>query len=43
MGTESRNASANLKPVGTGPFMVTEFRPGDVVLYNRYEGYWEAG
>ena len=43
MGTESRNAEANLKPVGTGPFVVTEFRPGDVVLYDRYEGYWEAG
>jgi peptide/nickel transport system substrate-binding protein len=43
MGADSRNAPANLEPVGTGPFMVTEFRPGDVVLYERYEGYWDAG
>jgi peptide/nickel transport system substrate-binding protein len=43
MGENSRNAEANLKPIGTGPFMVREFRPGDVVLYDRYEGYWEAG
>lgn len=43
MGTDSRNAGANLKPVGTGPYVVTEFRPGDVVLYNRYDGYWDAG
>ncbi|MDQ4045288.1 MAG: ABC transporter substrate-binding protein, partial [Chloroflexota bacterium] len=33
MGAEARNAPANLEPVGTGPFMVREFRPGDVVLY----------
>lgn len=43
MGAESRNAEANLEPVGTGPFMVTEFRPGDVVLYDRFDGYWDAG
>jgi peptide/nickel transport system substrate-binding protein len=43
MGPDSRNAGANLTPVGTGPFVVREFRPGDTVLYDRYEGYWEAG
>jgi peptide/nickel transport system substrate-binding protein len=43
VGAEARNAPANLMPVGTGPFMVTEFRPGDVVLYDRFEDYWDEG
>ena len=43
IGTEASNAPANLEPIGTGPFMVSEFRAGDVVLYDRYEGYWDAG
>ncbi len=43
MGAESRNAPANLMPVGTGPFVVREFRPGDVILYDRYADYWDAG
>lgn len=42
-GAEARNAPANLDPVGTGPFMVREFRPGDVVLYDRFEDYWDEG
>jgi len=43
MGADARNAPENLMPVGTGPFVVREFRPGDVILYDRYEGYWEQG
>ena len=43
MNAEARNAPANLTPVGTGPFKVTEFRPGDVVLYERNEMYWDPG
>jgi peptide/nickel transport system substrate-binding protein len=43
MGADSRNAPANLTPVGTGPYKVTEFRPGDVVLFDRYDGYWDKG
>ena len=31
-GAQARNAPANLKPVGTGPFKLTEFRPNDIVL-----------
>src|SRR5215204_1490433 len=31
-GKEARNAPANLKPVGTGPYKVTDFRPNDLVL-----------
>ena len=42
-GAESRNAPANLAPVGTGPFMVREFRPGDVVLYDLFPDYWDPG
>ncbi|MBI4641927.1 MAG: peptide ABC transporter substrate-binding protein, partial [Candidatus Tectomicrobia bacterium] len=32
-GQESRNAPYNLKPVGTGPYKIVEFKPGDVVRY----------
>ncbi|HWN16143.1 MAG TPA: peptide ABC transporter substrate-binding protein, partial [Candidatus Dormibacteraeota bacterium] len=30
-GAKSREAPANLKPVGTGPFRFVDFKPGDVV------------
>ena len=30
-GAKSRDAPANLKPVGTGPYRFLEFRPGDLV------------
>jgi len=30
-GAKSREAPANLKPVGTGPYRIVDFRPGDVV------------
>ena len=43
MGENARNAPANLQPVGTGPFVVREFRPGDVVFYERFPDYWDAG
>jgi peptide/nickel transport system substrate-binding protein len=42
-GAEARNAPANLMPVGTGPFKVVDFKPGDVVLYELFEDYWEPG
>ncbi|HAO13137.1 MAG TPA: peptide ABC transporter substrate-binding protein [Planktothrix sp. UBA8407] len=32
-GENSRQAPGNLKPVGTGPYRVVEFKPGDVVIY----------
>lgn len=43
MGANARDAPANLDPIGTGPFRVVEFRPGDVVLYERFEDYWDPG
>lgn len=33
LGNKARQAPANLQPVGTGPYRVTEFKPGDVVIY----------
>ena len=41
LGAEARNAPFNLNPVGTGPYKVKEFRPGDTVLYEINESYRE--
>ncbi|MGF1487560.1 MAG: peptide ABC transporter substrate-binding protein [Prochloraceae cyanobacterium] len=32
-GPNAREAPANLKPIGTGPYRAIEFKPGDVVVY----------
>jgi peptide/nickel transport system substrate-binding protein len=32
IGAKSRDAPTNLKPVGTGPYLFVDFKPGDVVL-----------
>jgi peptide/nickel transport system substrate-binding protein len=42
MGAAARDAEFNLNPVGTGPYKVAEFRPGDVVMYEINENYREA-
>lgn len=42
IGAEARNDQSNLAPIGTGPYIVTEFRPGDTVLYEINENYREA-
>ncbi len=31
IGAKSREAPANIKPVGTGPYKIVDFRPGDMV------------
>ncbi|WP_293813216.1 peptide ABC transporter substrate-binding protein [uncultured Bosea sp.] len=38
-GAKSREAPANLKPVGTGPYKFVDFKPGDIVLAARNENY----
>src|SRR5690606_29508175 len=40
MGEAARESPANLAPIGTGPFKLTEFRPGDVMLVELFEDYW---
>jgi peptide/nickel transport system substrate-binding protein len=42
IGEAARNAPFNLDPIGTGPYIVTEFRPGDTVLYEANPNYREA-
>lgn len=38
-GGNSREAPANLKPVGTGPYKYVDFKPGDILKGERFEGY----
>jgi len=38
-GEPARNSPNNLKPVGTGPYKATEFKPGDAVTYAINEHY----
>jgi peptide/nickel transport system substrate-binding protein len=38
-GAKSREAPANLKPVGTGPYRFVDFKPGDVVRGELNPGY----
>jgi peptide/nickel transport system substrate-binding protein len=39
VGGKSREAPANLKPVGTGPYLFVDFKPGDTVIGKRNPGY----
>lgn len=41
-GEKSRDAPANLSPVGTGAYMFEEFKPGDLVRGKRNPNYHEA-
>ncbi|MFN3854738.1 MAG: peptide ABC transporter substrate-binding protein [Phreatobacter sp.] len=40
-GAKSREAPANLKPVGTGPYKFVDFKPGDIVRGERNTEYHE--
>ncbi|UKA60475.1 ABC transporter substrate-binding protein [Arthrobacter sp. FW306-2-2C-D06B] len=31
---------ANMKPIGTGPYKLDSFTPGDKAVLSRYDGYW---
>ena len=41
-GGNSRDAPANLKPVGTGPYRFVEFKPGDLIKGERNPSYHVA-
>jgi len=40
-GAPAKNFPANLAPIGTGPYKVTNFAPGDTVIYALNENYRE--
>lgn len=40
-GAKSRDAPANLKPVGTGPYLFSDFKPGDLVTGKINPNYYE--
>jgi peptide/nickel transport system substrate-binding protein len=46
-GTELANPDApnpyNLAPVGTGPFVFADYRPGELIQVTAYDGYWDDG
>jgi len=41
-GDKSRDAPANLKPVGTGPYKFVDFKPGDLLAATANTSYHEA-
>ncbi|MEH2150895.1 peptide ABC transporter substrate-binding protein [Nostoc sp.] len=41
-GSNAREAPANLLPVGTGPYKVVDFKPGDIVVYEANSFFREA-
>jgi peptide/nickel transport system substrate-binding protein len=41
-GAKSREAPANLRPVGTGPYRIVDFRPGDLIRAELHTGYHVA-
>ena len=41
IGEKSKDAPGNLAPVGTGPYKVSDFKPGDVVTYIINDNYRE--
>jgi peptide/nickel transport system substrate-binding protein len=41
-GEPARTSPNNLKPVGTGPYKVIEFKPGDTIVYDINPNYREA-
>jgi peptide/nickel transport system substrate-binding protein len=42
-GTDIATNEHNQKPVGTGPFVFVEHRPGEFFHLARYDGYWGEG
>jgi peptide/nickel transport system substrate-binding protein len=42
IGAAAETCAANNAPIGTGPYMVKDFKPGDVVVYEKSPSYREA-
>ena len=42
-GTDIAENALNMAPVGTGPFVFAEHRPGEFYRLERYPGYWAEG
>jgi peptide/nickel transport system substrate-binding protein len=42
MGAKSRENPANLKPVGTGPYKIVDFKPGDMIRAEAHKDYHVA-
>lgn len=42
-GTDIMANEYNTKPVGTGPFVFSEYRPGEYYRLTRNEAYWDEG
>lgn len=38
-----RENEANLRPVGSGPFRFTDYRPGEFLILDRHEGFFREG
>jgi peptide/nickel transport system substrate-binding protein len=43
IGEAAKHAPFNTRPIGTGPYKVSDFKPGDVVVYELNPDYHEAG
>ncbi|HET9015102.1 MAG TPA: peptide ABC transporter substrate-binding protein [Thermomicrobiaceae bacterium] len=43
VGAKAHSAPFNLKPVGTGPYVIQTFTPGDVSTWKLNDTYWQAG
>ncbi len=43
IGEDAVNAPFNLMPIGTGPFKVVDFNPGDMAVYEIHTEYWDPG
>jgi peptide/nickel transport system substrate-binding protein len=43
VGEKAATAPFNLKPIGTGPYKVSNFTPGDSVVFEINNDYYEAG
>lgn len=42
-GTDYSANPANRSPIGTGPFRVTSWTPGDSIVFERSDNYWKPG